>query len=57
VEAGALDPARLEGWRKLAAEARAFEARKGGAAAQEEKRRWRSVSREIRRLYRDRGRG
>jgi ribosome biogenesis GTPase len=57
VEAGALDPARLDGWRKLAAEARAFEARKGGAAAQEEKRRWRSVSREIRRLYRDRGRG
>jgi ribosome biogenesis GTPase len=56
VEAGALDPARLASLKKLEAELRAAEARRGGAAAQAEKQRWRSIAREIRRLYRDRGR-
>jgi ribosome biogenesis GTPase len=56
VEAGSLDPERLESLRKLAAEARAAEARRGGAEARAEKQRWRSISREIRRFYRDRGR-
>jgi ribosome biogenesis GTPase len=56
VEEGRLDPARLESLRKLEAEARAAELRRGGAA-RAEKQRWRAVSREIRRFYRDRGRG
>jgi ribosome biogenesis GTPase len=56
VEEGRLDPARLESLAKLEAEARSAERRRGGAAAREEKRRWRAVSREIRRLNRDRGR-
>ncbi len=56
VEDGRLDPERLESLRKLEAEARAAEARRGGAAALEEKRRWRAISLEIRRFYRDRRR-
>jgi ribosome biogenesis GTPase len=56
VEEGRLDPARLESLRKLEAEARSAELRKGGAAARAEKQRWRAVSREIRRFYKDRGR-
>ena len=56
VEDGRLDPERLESLHKLEAEARAAEARKGGAAALEEKRRWRAISREIRRFQRARGR-
>ncbi len=56
VEAGRLDPARLESLHKLEAEARAAGARKGGAAAREEKQRWRVISKEIRRFNRNRGR-
>jgi ribosome biogenesis GTPase len=56
VEAGRLDPARLESLRKLAAEARALEARKGGAAARAEKQRDRALSKEIRRFFRNRER-
>jgi ribosome biogenesis GTPase len=56
VEEGRIDPVRLESLQKLEAEARAAEARKGGAAARAEKQRWRAVSREIRRFYRNRGR-
>jgi ribosome biogenesis GTPase len=56
VEEGRLDPDRLESLRKLEAEARAAAARRGGAEAQEEKRRWRTVSRDRRRINRDRGR-
>jgi ribosome biogenesis GTPase len=56
VEAGALDPARLESHHKLAAEVRAAEARRGGAEARAEKQRWRAIAKEIRRFYRDRGR-
>lgn len=57
VEEGRLHPDRLESLRKLQAEVRAYEARRSNsAAAREEKQRWRAVSREIRRFYRDRGR-
>lgn len=56
VEEGRLDPARLESLQKLEAEARSAELRKGGAAARAEKQRWRAVSKEIRRLYKGRGR-
>jgi len=55
VEEGRLDPDRLESLRKLEAEARAAAARRGGAEAQEEKRRWRTVSRDRRRINRGRG--
>ncbi len=54
VEDGRLDPQRLESYRKLEAEARSAEARRGGAA-RAERARWRPVSRELRRMYRDRG--
>jgi ribosome biogenesis GTPase len=54
VEAGRLDPERLESYQKLEAEARSAEARRG-SPARAEKARWRAISREIRRLYRDRG--
>jgi ribosome biogenesis GTPase len=57
VEAGRLDPERLDSYLKLGAEARAARARRGGAEARAEKQRWRAVSKEIRRLYRDRDRG
>jgi ribosome biogenesis GTPase len=59
VEDGRLDPERLASLHKLSREVRAQERRRGGSAALEEKRRWRSVSKEIRRLYRarDRDRG
>lgn len=53
---GSLDPARLESLRKLEAEARAAELRKGGADARVERQRWRAVARERRRLRRDRER-
>ena len=56
VEAGRLDPARLESLRKLEAEARAAAARRGGAEARAEKQRWRAVAKEIRRFYKDRRR-
>lgn len=56
LEEGRLDPARLESLKKLEAEARAAQARKGGAEASAEKQRWRAVSRAARRFYRDRGR-
>jgi ribosome biogenesis GTPase len=56
VEAGGLDPERLESYFKLEAEARSAAARRAGSSAQrEEKARWRAVSKEIRRLYRRRG--
>jgi ribosome biogenesis GTPase len=55
-EDGRLDPERLESWRKLEAEARAAEARRAGSpAAREEKAKWRAISKEIRRMYRNRG--
>jgi ribosome biogenesis GTPase len=55
VEAGTLDPERLESYLKLDAEARQAEARRTEGPARAEKARWRAISREIRRLYRDRG--
>jgi ribosome biogenesis GTPase len=57
VEQGALDARRLENFQKLRREAAFQETRRDGAAARAEKQRWKSVSREIKRLYRDRGRG
>jgi ribosome biogenesis GTPase len=56
VAGGALDPRRVENYQKLRREAAFQETRRDGAAARAEKQRWRAVSREIRRLYRDRGR-
>lgn len=56
VEEGRLDPARLEGLRKLAGEARAAEARRGGPAAHAERQRGKAMERLIRRFYRERGR-
>jgi ribosome biogenesis GTPase len=56
VEEGRLDPERFESLKKLEAEARAAEARRGGAEARAEKQRWRAVSKEIRRLYKARDR-
>jgi ribosome biogenesis GTPase len=56
VEEGRLDPARLENLRKLEREAAALAARQGGAAAQEEKARWRAISKEQRRFKKLRGR-
>jgi len=53
---GRLDPERLASFHKLAGEARAQEARQGSAAAREEKQRWRTVHKELRRFQRDRGR-
>jgi ribosome biogenesis GTPase len=57
VEEGRLDPDRLDSLQKLQAEARAAEARRGGAEARAEKQRWRAVSKEIRRFYKGPGRG
>lgn len=56
VDAGALDRGRLESLHKLEREAELQEARRDGAAARAERQRWKGVRREIRRLYRDRGR-
>lgn len=53
---GRLDPERLASFHKLGGEARAQEARQGGAAARDEKQRWRAVSKERRRFQKDRGR-
>jgi ribosome biogenesis GTPase len=53
---GGLDPDRLASFHKLGDEARAQEARQGGAAARAEKQRWRTVSKAVRRFYKDRGR-
>jgi len=56
VEAGALEPERLASWHKLQREARVHAARADASAARDEKARWRSVAKAIRRFYRDRGR-
>ncbi|HSD19513.1 MAG TPA: ribosome small subunit-dependent GTPase A [Anaeromyxobacter sp.] len=56
VEGGALDRARLESLRKLEREIEVQEARRGGAAARVEKQRWKGIKRELRRVYRNRGR-
>lgn len=57
VAAGTIDPARVESLHKLRREATALAARqRGSAAAQEEKARWRAISREIRRFQKQRGR-
>jgi ribosome biogenesis GTPase len=57
VAEGRLAEERFESFKKLEAEARALEARKGGAAARAEKQRWKAISKEIKRLYRDREKG
>jgi ribosome biogenesis GTPase len=54
VDAGALDPGRLESLRKLGREAELQEARRAGAAAWAERQRWKGIRREQRRLQRDR---
>jgi ribosome biogenesis GTPase len=56
VEAGELDARRVEGLRKLEREAEFQRRRQDGAAAREERQRWKGISKEIRRLYRERGR-
>jgi len=56
VEAGRLDPDRLESLHKLTREIRAQERKQGGAAARAEKQRWRSIHKELRRFQKDRGR-
>lgn len=56
VEAGALDRDRLENLRKLEREAAFQEARRDGATAQAERQRWKTIKKEVRRFYRDRGR-
>jgi ribosome biogenesis GTPase / thiamine phosphate phosphatase len=56
VEAGALDPGRIENRRKLEREAALQEARRDGAAARAERQRWKGIRKELRRVYRDRGR-
>lgn len=56
VEEGRLDPDRLESLLKLRAEVRAAAARNAGPDASDGKARWRAVSKERRRLDRDRGR-
>jgi ribosome biogenesis GTPase / thiamine phosphate phosphatase len=53
---GRLDPERLASFHKLGSEARAQEARHGGAEARAEKQRWRTVHKELRRFQKDRGR-
>jgi ribosome biogenesis GTPase len=55
LEAGDLDPARLESYRKLSRET-AFEHRRvDPVAKQEQDRMWKSRTKDLRRLYRDRG--
>jgi ribosome biogenesis GTPase len=56
LEDGRLDAARFENLKKLEAEVRAAEARRGGAEARAEKARWRAVAKEIKRFYKGRGR-
>jgi ribosome biogenesis GTPase len=56
VDGGALGRERLESFRKLEREAAIQEARREGAAARAERQRWKGVRKEIRRLYRNRGR-
>ncbi|MGC3996756.1 MAG: ribosome small subunit-dependent GTPase A [Anaeromyxobacter sp.] len=56
VAEGRLDPARVESQHKLEREVAAAAARQGGAAARAEKARWKAVSKEIKRLYKGRGR-
>lgn len=50
VESGDLDPSRLASLHKLAREAAAMEARHPGAAARREQQRWKSISKEVKRL-------
>jgi len=54
VEEGRLEPERLESFLKLGAEARNAEARRSGEHARAEKQRWRSITRGLRRFYKDR---
>ena len=55
-QAGELDPARLESYRKLMRET-AFERRRVDPVAREEETKvWKSRTKEMRRLYRDRDR-
>jgi ribosome biogenesis GTPase len=58
VEDGRLDPERFESLKKLEGEARAAEGRKVAADARADagKKRWRSVTKELKRFYKDRGR-
>ncbi len=49
VERGALEPARLESWRKLGRELRRLEARQDPRARAEEETRWKLIARSIRR--------
>lgn len=57
VEAGTLDPARVDHLQKLQSETEELQMRKGGAAARAEKQRWRAISKEQRRFQRSRERG
>ncbi|WP_242338465.1 MULTISPECIES: ribosome small subunit-dependent GTPase A [Anaeromyxobacter] len=56
IAGGRLDAARVESHRKLALELARQAARREGGAARGERERWKSVSKELRRLYRDRRR-
>jgi ribosome biogenesis GTPase / thiamine phosphate phosphatase len=56
VEGGVLDPARLENLHKLEREAAFQELRRDGATARAERQRWKPIRKELRRMYRDRGR-
>jgi ribosome biogenesis GTPase / thiamine phosphate phosphatase len=57
IEAGQLDPARLEHFHKLERETAALAARKDSGAAGAEKQRWRPLAKEARRIKRERDRG
>jgi hypothetical protein len=52
----ALDPGRVEERRKPEREAALQEARRDGSAARAERPRWKGIRKELRRVYRDRGR-
>jgi ribosome biogenesis GTPase / thiamine phosphate phosphatase len=54
VEAGDLDPARLDDWRRLAAEGRRQEIRRDARLRAEQSRQWRVQARALRRSYRAR---
>jgi ribosome biogenesis GTPase len=56
VEAGSLDPGRLEHYRRLLREAAFEERKRNPSAAADEKRRWKRIHQAQRALYRDRGR-
>jgi ribosome biogenesis GTPase len=58
IEDGRLDPERFESLQKLQGEARAAEERKGAADARADagKKRWRAVTKELKRFSKDRGR-